>query len=97
MTISREEVLHIAKLARLNLSETEINTYCGQLSEILNYVQKLRELNVENVEPMKHVLNMVNVMRDDKELPSLSREEVLSNTPEHDGEYFKVPKVLKGE
>jgi len=97
MTISREEVLHIAELARLSLSEKEIVTYSEQLNEILNYVQKLSELNVDNVEPMKHVLNMVNVMREDKELPSLSRDEVLENTPEHDGEFFKVPRVLKGE
>jgi len=97
MKISREEVLHIAKLARLSLNEKEIETYSNQLSEILNYVQKLRELNVDHVEPMKHVLNMVNVMREDKELPSLSREEVMANTPEHNGEYFKVPRVLKGE
>jgi len=54
-------------------------------------------LNVDHVEPMKHVLNMVNVMREDKELPSLSREEVMANTPEHNGENFKVPRVLKGE
>jgi aspartyl-tRNA(Asn)/glutamyl-tRNA(Gln) amidotransferase subunit C len=97
MTISREDVLHIAKLARLNLSEKEIKTYSGQLSDILNYVQKLGELNVDNVEPMKHVLNMVNVMREDKNLTSLSREDVLNNAPEHDGEFFKVPRVLKGE
>ncbi len=97
MTISREDVLHIAKLARLNLSEKEIKTYSSQLSDILNYVQKLGELNVDNVEPMKHVLNMVNVMREDKDLSSLSREDVLNNAPEHDGEFFKVPRVLKGE
>ncbi|MDD3806563.1 MAG: Asp-tRNA(Asn)/Glu-tRNA(Gln) amidotransferase subunit GatC [Candidatus Marinimicrobia bacterium] len=97
MSISREEVLHIAKLARLSLTEEEVEMYTHQLGEILNYIQKLNELDVDNIEPMKHVLHIVNVLRDDKNLPSLSREDVLKNAPEHDGEYFKVPKVLKTE
>lgn len=97
MSISREEVLHIAKLARLSLSEEEITMYTHQLGDILNYVQKLNELNIDDVEPMKHVLDMVNVLREDKELPSLSREDVLKNAPEHDKEFFKVPRVLRTE
>jgi aspartyl-tRNA(Asn)/glutamyl-tRNA(Gln) amidotransferase subunit C len=71
--------------------------YTHQLGDILNYVQKLNELNIDDVEPMKHVLNMVNVLREDKELPSLSREDVLKNAPEHDKEFFKVPRVLRTE
>ncbi|BFN36662.1 Asp-tRNA(Asn)/Glu-tRNA(Gln) amidotransferase subunit GatC [Fidelibacter multiformis] len=97
MSISREEVLHIAKLARLSLSEEEITMYTHQLGDILNYVQKLNELNIDDVEPMKHVLDMVNVLREDKDLPSLSREDVLKNAPEHDKEFFKVPRVLRTE
>jgi aspartyl-tRNA(Asn)/glutamyl-tRNA(Gln) amidotransferase subunit C len=97
MSISREEVLHIAKLARLSLSEEEITMYTHQLGDILNYVQKLNELNIDDVEPMKHVLDMVNVLRKDKDLPSLSREDVLKNAPEHDEEFFKVPRVLRTE
>ncbi|HAE87757.1 TPA: Asp-tRNA(Asn)/Glu-tRNA(Gln) amidotransferase GatCAB subunit C [Candidatus Marinimicrobia bacterium] len=97
MSISREEVLHIAKLARLSLSEEEITMYTHQLGDILNYVQKLNELNIDDVEPMKHVLDMVNVLREDKDLPSLSREDVLKNAPEHDEEFFKVPRVLRTE
>ncbi|MGC9513543.1 MAG: Asp-tRNA(Asn)/Glu-tRNA(Gln) amidotransferase subunit GatC [Fidelibacterota bacterium] len=97
MSISREEVLHIAKLARLSLSEEEITMYTHQLGDILNYVQKLNELNIDDVEPMKHVLDMVNVLREDKDLPSLSREDVLKNAPEHDEEFFKVPRVLRSE
>ncbi len=97
MSISREEVLRIAKLARLSLSDEEITLYTYQLGDILNYVQKLNELDVEAVEPMKHVLDMVNVLREDKNLPSLSREDVLNNAPEHDGEFFKVPRVLETE
>jgi len=97
MSISREEVLHIAKLARLSLSEEEITMYTHQLGDILNYVQKLNELNIDDVEPMKHILDMVNVLREDKDLPSLSREDVLKNAPEHDDEFFKVPRVLRTE
>ncbi len=97
MTISPDEVLYIAKLARLSLTEEEVKVYTEQLGEILDYVRKLEELETDDVEPMKHVLDMVNVLREDKNLPSLSREDVLNNAPEHDGVYFKVPQVLKNE
>ncbi len=95
MSISREEVRHIASLARLKLSEEEITLYTKQLSDIIGYVDQLKELDVENVKPMSHVLDMVNVMREDKALPSLSREEVFRNAPDHDNEHFNVPKVIK--
>jgi aspartyl-tRNA(Asn)/glutamyl-tRNA(Gln) amidotransferase subunit C len=97
MAISRDDVLYIAKLARLSLTDEEIDLYTGQLGEILNYVQKLGELDIDDVEPMKHVLDLVNVLREDQNLPSLSREEILKNAPEHDGMYFNVPRVLRSE
>ena len=96
MAISRDEVKYIAGLARLTLTEEEIELYAQQLSDILGYIEQLNELDVEKVEPMSHVLDIVNVMREDKHLPSLTREEVLANAPEHDGEHFKVPRVVKG-
>lgn len=95
MAISREEVVYIAKLAHLKLTEEEIVLYTKQLSDILTYVEQLQELDVDHVEPMSHVLNLVNVMREDRELPPLSRDEVLKNAPAHDGEHFKVPRVIK--
>ncbi|MDZ7796645.1 MAG: Asp-tRNA(Asn)/Glu-tRNA(Gln) amidotransferase subunit GatC [Candidatus Marinimicrobia bacterium] len=95
MPISREEVKHIASSARLKLSDEEITLYSGQLSDIITYVDKLKELNVDDVKTMSHVLDMVNVMREDKGLPSLSREEVMKNAPSQDGENFKVPRVIK--
>lgn len=95
MAISQDEVRHIGRLARLTLTDGEVELYAKQLSEILEYVNLLDELNVEKVEPMSHVLDMVNVMREDKALPSLSREEVMKNAPDHDGTYFKVPRVIK--
>lgn len=95
MTLSREEVIYIAALARLKLSEEEIERYTRQLSDILGYVEQLQELDVENVVPMSHVLDIVNVMREDRVLPPLSREAVLANAAEHDGRHFKVPRVIK--
>ncbi|MEA2078043.1 MAG: Asp-tRNA(Asn)/Glu-tRNA(Gln) amidotransferase subunit GatC [Candidatus Marinimicrobia bacterium] len=96
MTISQDEVKYIAGLAKLTLSEDEITLYTQQLSDILGYIEQLNELDVDNVEPMSHVLDIINVMREDKHLPSLSREEVMANAPDHDGEHFKVPRVVKG-
>jgi len=96
MAISREEVTYIAGLARLTLTDAEIELYAQQLSDILGYIEQLNELDVDTVEPMSHVLDIINVMREDKHLPSLSREEVLANAPDHDGEHFKVPRVVKG-
>ncbi len=96
MAISRDEVKYIAGLARLTLTEDEITLYTQQLSDILGYIEQLNELDVDNVEPMSHVLDIINVMREDKYLPSLSREEVMANAPDHDGEHFKVPRVVKG-
>lgn len=96
MAISRDEVTYIAGLARLTLTDAEIELYAQQLSDILGYIEQLNELDVDNVEPMSHVLDIINVMREDKNLPSLSREEVMANAPDHDGEHFKVPRVVKG-
>ena len=96
MAISRDEVKYIAGLARLTLTDAEIELYAQQLSDILGYIEQLNELDVEGVEPMSHVLDIINVMREDKHLPSLSREEVMANAPDHDGEHFKVPRVVKG-
>lgn len=96
MAISREEVTYIAGLARLTLTDEEIELYAQQLSDILGYIEQLNELDVDNIEPMSHVLDIINVMREDKQLPSLTREEVMSNAPDHDGVHFKVPRVVKG-
>lgn len=96
MAISRDEVKYIAGLARLTLTEKEIELYAQQLSDILGYIEQLNELDVDNIEPMSHVLDIINVMREDKQLPSLTREEVMANAPDHDGVHFKVPRVVKG-
>ena len=93
--ISREEVLRIAKLAKLHLSEDEIEMYQEQLSHILEYFKKLEELDTSNVEPMKHVLDLNNVFRADEPRPSVSPEEALSNAPKRRDNFFEVPKVVE--
>lgn len=92
--VSRDEVLKIASLAKLNLTEEEVEKYTSQLNDILMYVDQLNELDTESVEPLSHVLELTNVTRSDVEKSSLSREDALKNAPESDGEYFIVPKVI---
>lgn len=94
-TVDRDEVLKIAALAKLHLSEEEISLYTDQMNEILEYMKQLGELNTKDVEPLSHVLDQINMTRPDEEKASLSREEVLRNAPETDGEYFVVPNVIE--
>jgi aspartyl-tRNA(Asn)/glutamyl-tRNA(Gln) amidotransferase subunit C len=94
MAISREEVQKVSLLARLQLSEAELDTMTSQLGDILGYVELLGELDTENVEPMAHALDVANVFRDDQTKPSLDRDRALANAPNHDGECYRVPAVL---
>jgi aspartyl-tRNA(Asn)/glutamyl-tRNA(Gln) amidotransferase subunit C len=91
--ITREEVLHVARLARLALSEEEIDRFRGQLSAILEAVGKVSELDLSGVPPTSHPLDLVNVLAEDEPQPSLSREEALANAPETEGGFFAVPPV----
>jgi aspartyl-tRNA(Asn)/glutamyl-tRNA(Gln) amidotransferase subunit C len=93
MEISREEVLHVAKLARLALTEEEIERFRGQLSVILEAVGKVSELDLEGIPPTSHPLDLVNVFADDEPRPSLSRDEALANAPDPEGGFFGVPPV----
>ncbi len=93
--ISRDQVEHVAKLARLNLTEDETVQYTSQLNSILNFFEKLDELNTDQVEPTSHVLEVYNVMREDEERPSIDREEALRNAPDHEEGQFKVPAVME--
>ena len=92
--VNREEVLKIASLAKLSLTEEEVEKYTSQFNDILDYMHQLNELDTENVEPLSHVLELTNVMRKDVEESSLKRKEVLKNAPESDSDYFIVPKVI---
>jgi aspartyl-tRNA(Asn)/glutamyl-tRNA(Gln) amidotransferase subunit C len=91
MSISREDVLHVARLARLELSEAEVERFQEQLSAILDAVSKVQELDLTDVPPTSHPLDVVNVWREDEPRPSLPLEEALANAPERDDGFFKVP------
>jgi aspartyl-tRNA synthetase len=94
--ISLDHVRHIAKLARLKLSESEALLYQKDLNSILEYVETLRELDAENVRPMSHVIPMQNVWREDKPGKTGKAEEILSNAPKREKDFFKVPKIIEG-
>ena len=93
MAISREQVLHVAKLARLALTEDEVERLGAQLDAILEAVGKVAELDLEGVPPTSHPLDLVNAWRDDEPRPSLELDDALANAPEREGSYFKVPPV----
>jgi len=94
MSISLENVEHVAKLARLQLSDEEKEKFLGQLNAILEYADKLNELNTDDVAPTTHVLPIFNVMREDEVRPSLPLEQVMANAPEEEDGHFRVPAVL---
>lgn len=93
--ITRDEVLHIAKLAKLKLSEDEVELFQEQLGRILEYFKQLEKLDTEHVPPMKHILGMHTVLRPDEPRPSVSAEEALKNAPKRRDNYFVVPKVVE--
>lgn len=95
--ITLEDVRHVAKLARLALSESQMQTLTPQLASILGYVAKVSEADTTGVEPMAHALPLHNVLREDVVEPSLPLDKVLQNAPETDGPFFKVPKVIGGD
>lgn len=94
MSIQVNDVEHVAKLARLNLTEEEREMFTGQLNAILQYAEKLNELDTDQVEPTTHVLHLSNVMREDEVRESLPQEKVFRNAPEEEDGQFKVPAVL---
>jgi aspartyl-tRNA(Asn)/glutamyl-tRNA(Gln) amidotransferase subunit C len=91
MAITREQVLHVAKLARLALTEEEVERFQLQLNDILDAVGKVAELDLEGVPPTSHPLDLVNVWRDDEPRPSWPREEMLALAPEAEDGFFRVP------
>ncbi|HAB53203.1 MAG: asparaginyl/glutamyl-tRNA amidotransferase subunit C [Ignavibacteria bacterium RIFOXYB2_FULL_35_12] len=97
MSVTRKEIEHIAELARLQLKENELEEYTLQLNKILDYVEKLNELDTKNVKPLSHPVEGENVFREDELKPSVDREEALKNAPSKNDEFFKVPKVIGGD
>jgi aspartyl-tRNA(Asn)/glutamyl-tRNA(Gln) amidotransferase subunit C len=93
--ITREDVAHVAELARLELTAAEREQFIVQLNHILTYIDKLNELDTTEVEPTSHVIPMSNVVCDDEVRPSLAREAVLQNAPEESHFFFKVPRIIE--
>jgi aspartyl-tRNA(Asn)/glutamyl-tRNA(Gln) amidotransferase subunit C len=91
MAITREEVLHVARLARLDLSEDEVVRFQEQLSAILEAVSKVSELDLSDVPPTSHPLAVANAWQEDEPQPSLTLEEVFANAPDREGDYFRTP------
>jgi len=94
MALSRQEVLKVGTLSRIRLSEAEVEKFTTQLSGILGYVDKLRELSTQGVEPLAHALPLQNVLRKDEPRPGLTPEQALAGAPESAGDFFRVPRVL---
>lgn len=89
--IDREQVLHVARLARLELSDAEVETMAEELSGILEHVDRISELDLSGVEPTSHVVALVNVLRADEPRPSLTRDRALENAPDTADGAFRVP------
>ncbi|MGB2695469.1 MAG: Asp-tRNA(Asn)/Glu-tRNA(Gln) amidotransferase subunit GatC [Dehalococcoidia bacterium] len=95
MSLTREEVLHIAHLARIRLNDDDVVKFREQLSEILDHFEALQQLDTEGVPPTSHPLTLESVMRDDEAKASLSRDEALANAPNIEGDAFRVRAVLE--
>lgn len=94
MAVTINDVEHIAKLAKLSFSDEEKAKFTEQFNEILSFMDKLNELDTSDVEPLSHVIELHNVLREDVVKPSLPTEEALKNAPARTDHFFKVPKVI---
>jgi len=94
MAVTKKDVEKIAELARLKFSEDELENFTPQMNEILSYMDKLNELDTENVNPLSHPVEQSNVFREDEMKISIPVEDALKNAPSKDEHHFKVPKVI---
>lgn len=94
MSVTKNDVKKIAELARLEFSEAELENYTSEMNKMLDFVEKLNELDTENVKPLSHPIENTNVFRKDEVTKSTDREEALKNAPDKSSEHFKVPKVI---
>lgn len=95
MGITREDVEHVAELARLSFDEEELERLTGELNSILTYMEQLRQVSTDGVEPTTHAMELFNVFREDMVLPSMELDKVLANAPKRSGESFQVPRVIE--
>lgn len=94
MAVTLQDVEYIARLARLAFTDEEKERLTGELNAILGYMEQLNSVATDDVEPLSHVIDLENVLRDDRRTPGLTRDEALRNAPSHTDEFFKVPKVI---
>lgn len=95
--LTRADVLKVAALARLKLTDAEVDDCTSKLGSVLAYIDSLSEVNTDDIEPMVHAVELSNVFRADEVKPSLPREAALSNAPKTDGQFFLVPQILDAE
>jgi len=94
VTVTKEIIERTAELAKLRLTEEEAEAMLDTLDKVFQYIDQLHEVNTEGVEPLHHVLNMANVMEDDKPHTCFTREEALANAPDRTEEFFRLPRVV---
>ncbi len=94
MKITKEEVLYVAHLARLDLDAESIEKFAGQIDEILGYIEKLKQVDTENIKATSHAIFLTNAFREDEEQEHLDRDRVLANAPESEDGSFVVPKIV---
>ena len=95
MKITKEEVLYVADLARLDLDETAIEKFAGQIGDILDYIDKLNEVDTEGIKPTSHAITLTNAFREDQLNEHLDRDQALANAPEREDGNFIVPKIIE--
>ena len=93
--ISREDVVHVARLARLALTDAELETMREQLNAILSHIEALRAVDTSGIEPTSHAVPQFNVMREDEPRPCFPVEEMLANAPDRAGDFFRVPRIIE--
>lgn len=94
MKITRDEVMHVANLARLDMDEASIDKFAGQIGTILEYVDVLNRVDTQGVTPTSHAISLTNVFREDREQKTLERDKALANAPQKEDGNFVVPKVI---
>ncbi len=95
MGITRQDVEHVAELARLSFNEEELERLTGELNSILSHMEQLRQVSTQGVKPTTHAMELFNVFREDQVLPSMEPEKALANAPKRSRESFQVPRVIE--
>ena len=94
MKIDREEVMHVARLARLKVTDEDVDRLTGNMNSILGYIEKLEKLDTRDMEPMAHALNLPTPFREDEVRESLANDKSLANAPDRENGFFRVPRVI---